>query len=184
MRECQFTCAVQHVLRGHVICDQKQGEVADRLGCRRDFDYVAQQLIDVGIDAADFAPAITETQCSGLLKQVSVLAAGHFVLVQIGSGRQHGALERPVKIAYGSPVFGDRSEVLWRQARVAVSEPQRFNDCIEVRLRSPARHWSHGDVGNVQPDFGRLQDRRCLDAGSVVRVEVDRDADLLLERFD
>ena len=44
-----------------------------------------------------------------------------------------------------------------------------------------AAHRSDGAVGDVHAGFGGLQDRGGVEAAGVVRVEVDRDADLLAQ---
>ena len=55
---------------------------------------------------------------------------------------------------------------------------------VEIDLRGSSRKRGHRGIGNVEIGFRRFEDRRRLNARRVVRVEVDRNADFLLERFD
>ena len=55
---------------------------------------------------------------------------------------------------------------------------------VEVDLRGSARKGGHRGIGDIEIGFGRFENRRRLNARRVVRVEVDRNADFLLERFD
>ena len=79
---------MQHIVRHQVVGHEKQGQVSNGFGRRRHFDDIAQQLVYVSVGIADFRPALVEAQRAGLFKQVRILAAGHFVPVQVGAGRQ------------------------------------------------------------------------------------------------
>jgi hypothetical protein len=60
---------------------------------------------------------------------------------------------------------------------------QGGDDGVEVRLRGAAAHRGDREIDDVHAGVGGAQDRAGVDAAGVVRVEVDREADLLLERL-
>ena len=61
---------------------------------------------------------------------------------------------------------------------------QRLDDRAEAGLRGAARQGVHRRVDRVDPGRGGGEDARGGDAAGVVGVEVDRQADLLLQRLD
>ena len=153
---------------------------------RRDLDDVAEQLIDLGVHPADFRPAVGQAQRLRLLIQVRVLPAGHLVAVEVGR-RRRACRFRTARRTRGPPPSSRQcvcscsaSRPVSRSVnRSASTSAFRFGCAGAARHRRPSRR------------------RRCrapprppsridagLHAGRVVRVEVDRNADLLLERLD
>ncbi len=69
-------------------------------------------------------------------------------------------------------------------AAVARSVTQRFDDRAEVRLRSQAAHRIERAVHSVRARVDRREHARRGDAAGVMRVEMDRQAGLFLQRLD
>ncbi len=116
--------------------------------------------------------------------QVGILAAGHLVQVNLGAAGLRRDVKRRVILPHLFPVIGElvqRGEV---QARVARGVLQRGDDRVEVRLAGAAGHGGDGEVHHVHAGFARLQDARGGDAAGIVRVKVDRQANLFLQRLD
>ena len=180
----QFAIWVEHVLGLQVVRQQEQRHVSHRFRRGGDFDDIAEQLIDVGIHAAQFGPAIGQAQGGRLLVQVRRLPARHLVQIDVDVGDLHAALKRGVIPAHLFPVVGERFEVIGVQPRIAGRMAQRFDQRIQIRLRRHPRHGGEGRVGDIEPLFGSLQDRRPLHAAHVVRMEVDWNADFAFERFN
>ena len=67
---------------------------------------------------------------------------------------------------------------------VARTVAQRFDDRAQIRLRSEAAHRIHRAVDGVGARIDRREHARRSDAARVVRVEMDRQADLFLQRLD
>ena len=61
---------------------------------------------------------------------------------------------------------------------------QGLDDRAQAGLRGQARHGVHGGVDRIHAGLDRGQDAGAGDARGVVGVEVDRQADLVLERLD
>ena len=129
-------------------------------------------------------PARGQTQSLRLLEQVGVLAAGHFQVVEVGGRRPRARLERSVHGADVFPVAADLDQSPVIDAAVARGEAQRLDDRAQAGLRGQARHRGHGPVGDVEPDLGTLEDAGGLGPADVMRVEVDRQADLLTQGLD
>ncbi len=100
--------------------------------------------------------------------------------IEVRRRGEHFAFEGSVELPHAPPVLGDGVERFGREARVARSVTERFDERVEVRLRRAAGHRRHGGIGDVQIRIGPAENGTGLDAGRVVRVEVDRNADLVL----
>ena len=173
--------AAEDVFARQVSGDHEEGHVADRLAGRGDFDDIAQHLVDLGVHLADLGPAVGEPQRAGLFVEVGVLAAGHFVFVEVTGRGEGDAFERGVEFANGMPIARQFGERFGPQFGLAFGEAERFDEGVHVDLRGAAREWGEGRVGDLEPLFGGGEDRRDLGPCGVVGVEMDRDRDLLLE---
>jgi hypothetical protein len=60
-----------------------QRHVADHLGRRRNLDDVAEHDVDVRIGLRDLRPSRFQAKGTGLLAQVRVLAARHFMVIYV-----------------------------------------------------------------------------------------------------
>src|ERR1035438_9159450 len=60
---------------------------------------------------------------------------------------------------------------------------ERSHDRIEIGLAGLPAHGSDGGIGDVDARVRGLQDRGCVDAAGIVRMKVDRDADLPAQRL-
>ena len=79
------------------------------------------------------------------------------------------------------PVVGELVEGLDVEAGVALGAFHGGADGVQVGLGSGAGHGGEGHVGDVGSGIGRGHDGGGVESGGVVGVEVDGDADLLLE---
>ena len=82
------------------------------------------------------------------------------------------------------PVIADESHVRKIDARVVVRIFERSDDRAEARLRRQAAHRIHRRIERVDALLHRRQHGRRGGATGVVRVEVDRQTDFLLELPD
>ena len=163
--------------------DEKHRHVAHDLAAGGDLHNVAEQLIHLGIGPGDFRPAMPEVHPRRLFLEIRELAPGHFVQINFrtaGAGRR---VERRVVGADVFPVVGNFVQRLQIKPGVALSELQRRNNGIQVGLAGRTRHGSDREVRDVHARFRRRQHRRGRGATRIVRVEMDRDADLLLQRL-
>ena len=125
---------------GHISCanaagDKEHAHVADDLGRGRHLHDVAEELVDLGIGTGDFAPAVAEAHRVGLLAQVRVLTAGHFVFVHFGGAGARRGVEGFVKSEHFLPVIGEHVERVEIKPRIAFGFGERGRNRIEVRLR-------------------------------------------------
>ena len=116
--------------------------------------------------------------------QVGVLAARHLVHVDLGRAGAHVALEGGVLRAHRLPVDSELPDRVGVEPGVALV--RRSASTMEPRLGcevSPLMASMRG-IHRVHAGLHRRQHARGGDAGGVVGVEVDRHADLLLQRLD
>ena len=104
--------------------------------------------------------------------------------VDLGRARAHVALERRVAVAHLFPVVGQQAQLVRIESRIARTETQRLDDRAEIRLRRQAAHRIERAVDRIASGIDRHQHAGRGDAARVVRVEVDRQPDLLLQRLD
>ena len=89
-----------------------------------------------------------------------------------------------VELRTACPVVGRLLERLDVQAGVARLEAQRLDQRVQIRLAGHARRAGPSrHRRSIDAFLGREQQRGDLAAGGVVRVEVDRHADFLLQRL-
>ncbi len=169
---------------GQVLRDHHQRHVAHDLRRRRDLDDVAEHPVDVGIGLRHLVPALFKAQRARLRLEVGELAARHLVQVDLGGRRLESAFEGRVLVAHALPVVGnlaDRGDI---EPGVAVGMGQSLDDGAEAGLRGAAREGVHRGIDGRDPGIGGGEDRRPGDAGRVVGVEMDRQADLFLQRLE
>ncbi len=125
--------------------DEEHAHVADDFGGGGDFDDVAEELVDFGVGAGDFAPAVAEAHGVGLFAEVGVLAAGHFVFVNFSGAGAGGGVERFVEGEDVFPVVGmslrasrSRPGSCSEEARAAQTE-LRFGWEVEPDMEAMAR---------------------------------------------
>src|SRR3546814_8189373 len=70
-------------------------------------DDVAEQLVDIGVGPGDVRPAGRQAQRACLLAQVGVLAARHFMAIDVGSAGADIGLERCVATTHVFPIIGE-----------------------------------------------------------------------------
>lgn len=86
-------------------------------------------------------------------------------------------------MAHLLPVVREYTQLVGVEATVTWAEAQRRDDGGQVRLGGQAAHCVHRTVRRVDTRLDRHQHACSRNAARVVRVEVHRDADLLLERL-
>ena len=175
---------LQDILCAHAARDQEQRHVTDDFAGGRDFHDVAEKLIDLAVGAFDFAPGMGQAHGRRLLAQVGVLAAGDFVLIDVGGAGVRAGIKRQVVSAHGLPVVGavvKRGDV---QAGVARRVAQRFDDGVQIGLAGAAAHGGDGGVGHVHAGVGGFEDGGGVQATGVVRVKVDGEGDFFAQRLD
>ena len=116
--------------------------------------------------------------------QVGILAAGHLVAVDIGRGRLEAAVKRRISQAHVRPVVAELLQLIRVEAGVALLPVQRSDNCVHGRLAGHGRQRVDRRVHDIHARLGCKQQRRHLVARGVVRVQVDGQADLALERGD
>ena len=180
--EIDLAFGIQHVPLAQVVGDHEQCHVADHLGSGRHFHDVAEQAIDLRVGTRDLGPAVVQSHGPRLLAQVCDLAARHLVQVHVrGRGPQVG-FERLVQAPHPLPVIGH----LLHRPGIHLGHPfgagQRGDDRAQVRLRGQARHRIDRAVDRIGSGLDRRQHAGRRHARGVMRVEVDRHADFLLQR--
>ena len=176
--EGEFARIREQVGGVHAVRHEHQREIAHRLARGRHLHDVAEQVIHVGVGAAHLLPAVAEAEGFRLLQEIRELAAGHFVEVEVGIGRLHVALERRVVVAHSGPIVGEVPQRLRVEAGVERGVPRRIDEGIQVWLAREAGERGECGVDDAGAVPGRFKERGHLGARRVVRVEVDRDADL------
>ena len=165
---------VERVFRRQIVGDQEQGHVAHDLRRRRHLDDVAEEQVDLAVGVADLMPArrpgpapwpAGTGSCTG--RRAFPGRKGRRPAI---AGRTRTARTVPDFF----PVAADLDQGLVVNAGVARCEAKRLDDRAQAGLRGQARHRSHGPIGDVQPDFGALEDAADLGSANVVRVEMDR----------
>ena len=87
------------------------------------------------------------------------------------------------QVAHRFPVIGALVERVEIEPGVARRMRQRRDDGIQIRLAGLPAHGGDGGIGRMHAGVGRFQDRGRIDAAGIVRVEVNRDADLVAQRL-
>ena len=175
----------QHVLRRQPLRHHHQRHVADDLGGGRHLDDVAEQVVGGAVGLAPpRASASRGPSGAGLLLEVGELAARHLVQIDLRGAGLEVALEGGVLGAHGLPVEADLPDRLGVEAGVALGVAQRLDDRAEAGLRGHAGHGVHGGVDGVDARLDGGEHAGAGDAGGVVGVQVDRQADLFLQRLD
>jgi hypothetical protein len=139
-------------------------------------------VVDVHIGLGDLAPAVIQAHGAGLLAQVGVLAAGHLVAIDVGGAGADIGLEGGIEAAHALPVAGEPLQGVQVQARVPVATGQGGGDGAEVGLGGEPAQGVQGAIDGVAAGLDGGQDRGGGDAAGVMGVEMDRQADFLLER--
>ena len=96
----------------------------------------------------------------------------------------HIGFEGGVLAARRLPIKADAADRLGIEPRIAVGVTQGFDQRAEARLRGRAGHRVHRRVDRIHARFDRGQHRRARNPRGVVRMEMDRQPDLLSQRLD
>ena len=92
--------------------------------------------------------------------------------------------KRSVKLTHFFPVSIDLKQGLMIHSSFAFRKTKRFHHGVQARLAHDAGHAGTGSIGDVQADFRSLDNARRLCTANVVRVEVDRQANLFPQGLD
>ena len=132
----------------------------------------------------DLVEPAAQPQRDHLRLQVGVLAAGDLIAVDIRAVALDAALEGIIALADVLPVVGEVLETIQIQTGVPLGSLQCRHNGVEGGLAGHAGHGGDGAVHHVHTGLGSQQAGGHLVAGGVVGVELDGDADLLLQRGD
>ena len=182
--ECKRFAALNDILGGQVVLHHEYRKVADHLRRRRYLDDIAEHEVDGAVHFLDLAEAVAKADRFDLRLQVRVLAAGYLVAVDIGDGNLEPLVELLIAQADIAPVIAQLLQALRVEARVALLTAQSLVEGVHARLAREVCHGADGGVDNVAAGFRCKQQRCKLVAGGVVRMQVYRQADLLLEGGD
>ena len=129
-------------------------------------------------------PAFLQTQAARLRFEVGELTAGHLMQIDLrGRGLQAG-FESRILAAHRLEVVADFADGLDVQSRVPLGMAQRLDHGAQGGLGGVAAEAVHRAIHRVHARLGRGQNGGAGDARGVVRVEVDRQPDLLFQRAD
>mmetsp|Transcript_67070 Transcript_67070/g.178642 ORF Transcript_67070/g.178642 Transcript_67070/m.178642 type:complete len:216 (+) Transcript_67070:783-1430(+) len=103
---------VLEVLHGDALLKQEEGNVADRLGRRRNLHDVAAPVVHVAVHLEDGIPILGITQGPALSVHVGVLATRNLVIKHACSHGLHAALEDAVHVADKGPVLVQELQLL------------------------------------------------------------------------
>ena len=132
----------------------------------------------------DLWPAWAEAHADGLLLEIGVLATGHLVEIDFGGAVGLGGVEGLVESAHRSPVVAELLQRFDIESGVTRRVLHGGDDGVEVRLRGAAGHGGDGGIDDIDTCGGGFEDAGGVQAAGVMRVEVNRDADFIFERFD
>ncbi len=152
-REGNLALRVLHIVGPEIVGDHEQRQITNHLGRRGDLDDVAEQGVGIGVGLGDLVPAMIQAHRAGLFAQIGVLAAGHFVAIDIGSTGADVGLERCVEMADALPVAGKRGDAGARQPGIPFAVFERGDDGAQAGLRGQPAHRIHGAVHRVDAGF-------------------------------
>ena len=175
---------IHDIRRADAFAEAEERHVAHDLAGGRHLHDVAEELIHLGVGLGDLGPPVRNPHAGGLLFEVRVLAAGHFMDIHLGRAGLRGGVEGCVVFADFLPVVGEAVERLEVELRVARCVLQRGHHRVEVGLRGAAAHGCERQIHHVDPGVARPQNASGVDAAGVMGVEVDGDAHLVLQRLD
>ena len=181
IREGQMLAFFHNILRGQVVLYHKDRQVAHHLGGRSHLYQVAQHIVDLLVHLLDFQEAAAQAQRDDLRLQVGVLAAGDLVAIDIGNGGLEAVIEARVAQADVGPVIGELLNAFHGEASVSGVALEGCHNGVHRRLRSQAGHGGHSGIHNIHAGLGSHQQGCNLVAGGIVGMEMNRDADLLLQ---
>ena len=84
LRKSQFTVWIQAIFWSQTVSHHEEGHIANHFRGGRHFHNIAKQNVHLSIHPADFWPLRSKPQGLRLLEQVGILAARHFVGVNLG----------------------------------------------------------------------------------------------------
>ena len=181
IRESQCLAPLHDILRGQVVLHHEDGQIAHHLGGGRHLHRVAQHIVDGLIHLLDLLKAVAQTQRLHLWPQVGVLTAGDLVAVDVGGRGFQAVVEALIPQAHIRPVVGQLLHPPQVQPGVPLRSLQGGHQRIQRGLAGKTRQRGAGGIHHIHTGLGGHQQGRHLIAGGVVGMQVDGDADLLLQ---
>ena len=105
-REVQHISLGVNILLTQVILYHEQSHITDDFGGRSNLNQIAEHHGYSMIHILDFFPTVNESQGLSLLLQIGVLAAGHFVAINLGIGEVFGFIRSLVIGTHSFPIAG------------------------------------------------------------------------------
>jgi hypothetical protein len=112
-------------MRRQAVGHHEQRHIADDLARRRHLHDVAEDFVHLRVHVRDFVPAVFQAQALGLLAQIGVLPAGHFVVINLGRAGLDAFLKRIIMLADGFPVIAEPIQRIQIQPAIARRALQR-----------------------------------------------------------
>ena len=184
VRIAEVRALLADVLGRQVVLDHEDGEVADHLGGRGDLDDAAEHVVDGLVHLLDFLEAVAEADGLDLRVQVRVLSSGDLIFIDVGDRGLESGIELLVASADILPVVGQFLETVEVQSGVSFLALERRDKGVHRGLGGQRGQRGDGDVDDVDTGLGGQQVHGDLVRCGVVRMEVDRQADFILERRD
>ena len=104
------------------------------------------------------------------------------MFIDLCGARAWGGIEWLIECKHLFPVIGKFVERVEVQLRIALSPGECGGHGVKVRLRGGARHRGNREIDHVHSGLGCGKHGSGIDAGCVVSVEMNGDADFLLQR--
>ena len=177
------TLEVEDIGRFDPAGDTFNGEIADDFRRWGDFDDVTAELVDLGVSAGDFRPAMSHAHAVRLFFEVGVLAAGHLVQIDFRGAIRLAGVKRLVIRPDRRPIIGIPLQRERIQLGVTRRVLQRSHNRVQIRLAGAAAERGNGSIGDVHAGRGGLDDARCIQAAGVMGVEMDGQTDFFFECF-
>ena len=182
LREVQGVALRVDVFFGQMVLYHEEGHVAYHFGGRGDFDDIAKHHVHSCVHAAHFRPLVAKAHSGGLLAQVGVLSARHFMLVESGIGVRHLCIHAGIVGADALPIAIDgfqRFDVELRLARIVL---QRVVHGSHGRLAGAAGEGAGSHVQDVYAGFHSLRIGVNAAAAAFVGVQVNRQIYRIFQR--
>ncbi len=140
LREGQILTALINVLGLEIVLHHEHGHVADDLRGGGYLDQVAEHVVDLAVHLLALLPAMPEAQSFDLGFVIGVLAAGDFVVVDLGGAAAQFGLERSVVSAHALPVVGQLLQPFLFDLGIPDGPLEGRHQGVEVRLGGQTRN--------------------------------------------
>ena len=176
-REVQHIALSINVFLGEVVLHHEQCHIANNLGGRSNLNQITEHHGYAVIHILDFFPAVNQAESLSLLLEVGVLAAGHFVYVNLRVGEVFSSVGCLVVRTDSFPITGQLVHCINIEARLARMSAQCIVEAAAARLGGTAAHGAHSGVDDIYA----CVDSACIGVDSItaafMRMQVDRYAD-------